>query len=129
MCTLLRTSSESGRRSEFERRLRAVLTFPEVAAVVAPLEVSCGGCDGVGVVLDPEWADWRAREWDARVAFERARPDTCWLYSQEFTRLRAEQLVLPRDEELPCLDCDGSGAVPTEAGRVLLGFLRRHLTL
>ena len=115
--------------SEFERRLGDALAR-HTATVQAPLEVRCSACDGVGAVLDPEWAEWHAREWDARVVFERAHPDEPpWLGSDELARLRAEQRALPRDEELPCLECSGSGAVPTEAGRVLLGFLRRHLTL
>jgi len=104
----------------FERRLGEALAHHSAAAR-ALLEVRCGGCDGAGAVLDPDWADFHVREWDARVVFERAHPDgPPWVGSGELARLRAKRLRLPREEESPCLECSGAGSVPTETRRLML---------
>lgn len=76
---------------------------PEAPPALPPLEEPCPGCGGQGTVKNHAWDEWRAK----RARGEEARPP----YQPERT---------------PCRSCHGQGGVPTEAGRAVIAFVRRH---
>jgi RecJ-like exonuclease len=67
------------------------------------LDEKCPECGGCGAIQSEEWAEW-------------------------FRGPRREPHP-EGPEEVPCGACDGLGRVPTEEGRLILDFVRRHLGL
>lgn len=81
------------------------------------LEIACKDCGTQGEMTAPEWVEWNA-----------AATRAGWADMTAEARDRWEQDVqAPRGPEIvQCGECDGAGWLVTPAGRVLLGFLRRH---
>lgn len=97
------------------------------AAVLLPaLDQPCTHCTGPGsdaekAAADAAWAEWNTEE-------HATQPN--WSDFQEWRRSGTWRELQAREpERLPdkgCVECDWLGRVPTDAGRVLLAFLRVH---
>ncbi|HEY9410973.1 MAG TPA: hypothetical protein VIP77_15450 [Jiangellaceae bacterium] len=88
------------------------------------LDVACGDCHGTGVIASYAWTRWLHTYATARADFEAVHPDEDWYRSPEQADLDNEQPDEPYDFD--CHECGGTGREPTDAGRMLLAFLREH---
>ncbi|HEY9411206.1 MAG TPA: hypothetical protein VIP77_16625 [Jiangellaceae bacterium] len=86
------------------------------------LDIACGDCHGTGVVASYAWTRWLHTYATARADFEAVHPDEDWYRSPEQGVLEDERPDEPYDFD--CHGCGGTGREPTDAGRVLLAFLR-----
>lgn len=94
-----------------------------------PLDQQCGTCEGSREATNPGYAEWE-HAYDAAFAeWKAANPDQAmWWRWQQSYECREMERACP-SEVMPCPDCDGTGALLTEAGQALLAFLDRHRNL
>lgn len=97
------------------------------------LETACPDCDGTGYLEHFAWQEFReqyepAEEQDyGRPECEDCGLDATWCSRREITYACDTHAGMPAEDEMVgCGDCDGTGVVPTDAGRAILAFLRRH---
>lgn len=70
------------------------------------LEIKCPKCQGVGMVYNSLWAEWYRRR-DALLGTEPQPPE-------------------PQEpEEIPCIECEGTGKVLTEDGHTVAALFWR----
>lgn len=87
------------------------------------LDTECETCQGNGIVITPEWLEWDKAEREAEAQWKGAHPGESW-FGSDARRCWGEQQ--PDEAEMQCGDCDGKGRKLTDAGRVLLQFLRTY---
>lgn len=109
------------------------MTMPVID--LALLEQPCPDCPTEAdlAAMAAEFTAWRAKDDAAEAAYKEAyvarRGDDrfwweSWTSSPEF---RAVQAEMPPDlPDRGCFECDFTGTVPTEQGRLLLDFVRRY---
>jgi len=96
---------------------------PNRAAQLPELDTECPACQGRGIVTNPDWLAYHKQAEKHRKRWEEANPDRSWYASPEG---REVEDGYPDEAELGCGECDCKGRQLTEAGRVLLAFMRTH---
>jgi hypothetical protein len=73
------------------------------------LETRCTSCCGTGVRYSERWSYWWSK------------------HNLDWREALAANVDVPDEpEEKPCRDCEAAGTIPTEEGKNLLFFLKRH---
>mgnify|MGYP001615725577 CR=1 FL=1 len=91
---------------------------PYTNALGWALETPCERCHASGEIWNEAWRLWTTAWEDSGAPFWNETDRETW----------ESEHPMPSGSDLEgCPDCDGSGLRPTEAGRSLVAFLRRHL--
>lgn len=83
-----------------------------------PLDQPCPQCKGLGKISNPEWIEWSRK---VRSSFENIKHDDAVKLMKWFNENHPKPNT---SQELECPKCGGLGAVPTEAGWMVLKFVK-----
>ncbi len=89
------------------------------------LEIPCTNCNGEKLVSSSRWQ----RFWSEVPATANTNVNGEWeayLEQNPAAREEYDRLCREEPEEFPCPECEGRGSIPTEDGRRLLAFVRKH---
>lgn len=102
------------------------MTTTQIETGLPALVKTCPACEGEGVYYCDEWRAWNER-WQSAHDAEARRAHNSYEESNLKPLEAAERAAGPQPsgpEELPCGECNGSGFVPTIAGRQILKLMR-----